>query len=140
MNNHRKSRGFTLIEMLMTVAIISILVAIAYPGYTSYVRKAHRGEAISALMEIANAQEKFYLDCGVNSYATSLAAARNCAGLALGYVSATAGGYYALAVTAADATTYSLTATAQGSQVDDTGCTVLTLTSTGLKTPASGCW
>lgn len=52
--------GFTLIELMITVAIIAILAAIAYPSYTQYVQRAHRAEARSILLENAQILERNY--------------------------------------------------------------------------------
>jgi len=52
----RRHAGFTLIEMLVTVAVISILAAIAYPSYQDQVRRSRRAEAQSLLMDIGTRQ------------------------------------------------------------------------------------
>lgn len=57
-----KSRGFTLIELMITVVVIGVLAAIAYPSYTQYVIRANRGEAQAYLMELAQRQQQFLMD------------------------------------------------------------------------------
>lgn len=56
----RRVQGFTLIELMITVAIVAIIAAIAYPAYTEQVRKGRRAEAKAALVEMMNRQERFY--------------------------------------------------------------------------------
>ena len=56
----RDSRGFTLIELLIAVAIIALLAGIAYPGYTSHVKKAYRAEIVALLTQQAQHLERFY--------------------------------------------------------------------------------
>lgn len=58
----RRSRGFTLIEMLIVVAIVAVLAAIAYPSYQEHVRKGRRAAAQSYLMDIAQRQQQYLLD------------------------------------------------------------------------------
>ena len=58
MQNSRK--GFTLIELMIAIAIISILAVVAVPSYMDHMRRSHRNDAMSALMRIAAEQEKFY--------------------------------------------------------------------------------
>ncbi|PTU80049.1 pilus assembly protein [Pseudomonas indoloxydans] len=58
----RASKGFTLIELMVTVAIIGILAAIAYPSYTQYVVRANRAEAQSYLMDLAQRQQQVLMD------------------------------------------------------------------------------
>ena len=54
--------GFTLIELMVTVAIIAILATVALPSYQNHVMRANRSAAASFLMEVANMQERYYLD------------------------------------------------------------------------------
>jgi type IV pilus assembly protein PilE len=77
--NNLQSRGFTLIELMITVVIIGIIAAIAYPSYTKYMKQTRRSDAQIALTRTAALQEKYYSDC--NHYAATLtgtAASRTC--------------------------------------------------------------
>ena len=65
-------RGFTLVEMMITIAVIAILAGVAYPSYESYIRRSKRATAQSALMTIANREQAHLLD--LRGYTTSLAA------------------------------------------------------------------
>lgn len=58
----RPSAGFTLIELMITVAVIAVLAAVAYPSYTDYIRKSRRAMAQGALMEIASKEQAFLID------------------------------------------------------------------------------
>ena len=64
------SHGFTLIELMVTVVIIGILAAIAYPSYQNYTKQTRRSDAQIALTQAANQQEKFFTEC--NWYAKTL--------------------------------------------------------------------
>ena len=57
-----RNEGFTLIELMVTVAIVAILAAIAYPSYTSQMKKSRRSEAEQFLMDIAQRQQQYLLD------------------------------------------------------------------------------
>ena len=57
---YRMSRGLTLIELMIVVVIISILAAIAVPSYTAYVRRSHRVEAKTALLDLAGREERYF--------------------------------------------------------------------------------
>lgn len=137
----KKYNGFTLIELMIVVAIIGIISAIAYPSYDSYMKKSKRADAKVGLSKIADKQERFYLQN--NTYTTSFAAA----GLNTSNISEE--GYYTFSITSANLISgfvATATAIAGKSQANDTGCTVMTLSSTGLKTPngvpagTKDCW
>lgn len=142
-----KIRGFTLIELMITVAIAGILAAIAYPSYRSYVVRSHRAEAKSALLQVQVAQEKFFLQNNRYAYQSSpvneLTAG---SGSGLGIPATTTHGHYTITL-AGTATTYTATATAAGAQADDTKCKTLSITNTGAQAStnssnaaSTGCW
>lgn len=120
--------GFTLIELMITVAIIGILAAIAYPSYQNYTKQTRRSDAQIALTQAANQQERYFTEC--NIYTSNLGGTRtNTCNGALGYGTTSPEGHYTLSpaagTIAAGCTTYScgytLTATpvATGLQAND---------------------
>ena len=58
----KKHRGFSLIELMIAIAVIAILTAVAYPSYQSYLRKGHRAAAQAFMMDVANRQQQYLLD------------------------------------------------------------------------------
>lgn len=58
------SKGFTLIELMIVVAVVGLLAAIAYPSYMNYVRKSHRAEIAQLLVEAAQGMERYYSRAG----------------------------------------------------------------------------
>jgi type IV pilus assembly protein PilE len=65
-----RQRGFTLIELMIVVLIVSILASIAYPSYQNQVRRTNRTEAMSLLTDVANRQQQYLMDA--REYADSL--------------------------------------------------------------------
>lgn len=135
-----QSRGFTLIEVMITVAIIGILVAVAYPSYMSYVRKGNRADGTSLLQAAALAQERHRL--GNTAYASVTTA--------LSPPCPTTGTckserqHYTLGFSGTPtATAYTLTATPTSSfQSPDSDCSPITLTVNGGNTTfgPDKCW
>ncbi len=128
-----RTRGFTLIELIITVAILAILTTIAVTTYQTSVRKSRRTDAKSALLDIAGREERYLSTNG--TYTADPTQLGYPAGLPI----AVGSGYYTVnvAVTApaaGAAPTYALTATPVGPQVADTGCASFTVTQTGQRT------
>lgn len=138
-----KHRGFTLIELMIVVAVIAILSAIAYPSYLSVIRKSHRSDGIALLQAAQLGQEKFRINSATYADTGDLsnsAFARVC--VFSGGSCLSQNGYYSLTSTGNDASGYTLTATAQGDQANDTDCTAITLTqsATDITYEPSICW
>lgn len=126
----RNSRGFTLIELMVVIAIVGILAAIAIPLFTEQVAKSRRTEASQALGDLSLRQERYRTNNA--SYGT-LAQLNLCGATAT--TCDTASGYYVLRVTAQSATGYTLTATPAGAQTGDR-CGVYTYTVTAGGAPS----
>ncbi|WP_114325383.1 type IV pilin protein [Candidatus Colwellia aromaticivorans] len=135
MDSTKKSNGFTLMELMIVVAIIGIIASIALPSYQDSVRKSRRAEAHAGLVKMQLQQEGFRM---VNiAYATAIAAGAN-------NVNDPGSDYYTfsivtVAATVSSAYTLKAAATSGSSQAADTGCTSITIDQAGTKSPA-GCW
>ncbi|MGB0937202.1 MAG: type IV pilin protein [Colwellia sp.] len=131
-----KLRGFTLIEVLITVAIIGIIAGIAFPSYTDFVNRSNRTEGQRELMRLANLQEQYFVDN--RTYTTDMTKLGMAADPYL-----TENGHYSIdSTTQNTGTSFILTATAKGSQATkDTDCTTMTITETGQKgAESTTCW
>lgn len=127
------SQGFTMIELMIVVAIIGIMASIAYPIYGNYAERARRSDGQLALLQAVQSMER----CKATNYSFT-----NCALPVNLQTSPEA--YYDLTV-AKTASTYTVTATAKttGQQAGDTDCGTMSLNSVGSKTPTDAskkCW
>lgn len=127
------SGGVTLLELLITLAIVAIVASIAYPSYRQHLLRAHRTEAIEALLSLAAEQERHHLAYG--RYAEHLDAV---GALGLPIPATTATGMYDLGLEEAGPTHFVAVATptAGGRQATDRLCTRMILRDTGRRTAA----
>lgn len=142
--NGRKSRpgavagaGFTLIELMIVIALIGVLATIAIPQFQEYQQKSRRSEATRTLMQIAALQEQYFLDN--RSYTDDFTDLN----FPVAGTVTTESGYYAITIDVPDPYSYTLTATPQGPQANDTQCATLTLDNQGARGhtgTADGCW
>ena len=143
----QRQKGFTLIELMVTVAIVAIIAAVAYPSFTKSAMKGRRADAKAALNQHAQALERCYATYGVYN-------STNCGtevNSSQAFISATSQKqYYTITANTLNGTAYQLDATAvsTGPQTNDTGCTILTINSLGQQgsgannatTDTNGCW
>lgn len=127
------NKGFTLIELVITMAIIGILASLAYPSYLDYVTRARRHDGQTALLELANQMEHYYANN--NTYQTATIATGNRTDIRKTNTSPE--GWYMLEITQQSDTNYALQAIAIKAQaMNDPFCSNLTFTSLGEKGPA----
>jgi type IV pilus assembly protein PilE len=131
----RHVKGFTLIELMIAVAIIGILASVAYPSYSEFVIDSNRSEAPQELIRLANLQEQLFVD--TRAYTNNLSVL---VGGADANFTTDSGNYIISSQVIGN--TFTLFATAQGTQAArDVDCAVMTLTDTGAKGPIGfDCW
>jgi type IV pilus assembly protein PilE len=136
---HRTVKGFTLIELMIVVAIIGILAAVAYPSYQEHVLKSKRADAQGALMSLANAMERNFTESG--RYDQTAAGAAVTLGVGGVFPSTVGDGatYYNLSFVTDSLTRTTYTAQAVPTVTDR--CGTLTLDHTGSRGAAqTDCW
>jgi type IV pilus assembly protein PilE len=145
-----KDRGFTLIELMVTVTIVAILAAIAYPSYVNSITKTRRRAAEACLSQFATYMERFYTTNLRYDQDLSGTPMNTAALLQLNLDCASAqntGQYYDYQLKTVSPSAYLLTANAKGAQASrDPSCRTLSLDQTGARTSSDGtnstssCW
>jgi type IV pilus assembly protein PilE len=130
MKHRNHSKGFTLVELMVTVAVVAILASIALPAYTSFTRQANRTDATKAMQLAAQSLERCYsqrftyLACNVNGTVVNN-----------GSTAITPNLYYRITFAIPDRQDYTLTAVPIAApQIGDTQCAQFTLSGTGAQT------
>ena len=141
----KHNSGFTLIELMITVAIVGILVAVAYPSYIEQARSTRRANAQSDLMELAGFMERLFTENNCyNAGADAICGNGDDAALLPFTESPKEGSgakFYNLTLVVS-ATAFTLAATAKNDQLSDS-CGNMTLSQSGVRTytgSATGCW
>jgi|TARA_B110000240_G_scaffold133282_1_gene147964 type IV pilus assembly protein PilE len=136
----RKQDGFTLVELMIVIAIVAIIAAIGVPNYTKNAQKTRRVDAKNELLQIAQSLEKCKSLYGVYNNV-------NCSGGNLGNTDTVDSdeGFYVVTITIpASGAIFSLSAAPKvgGAQLGDTDCATMTYTNTALKDGGvdTGCW
>lgn len=118
---HTRDYGFTLIELVIVLAVLAILSAIAVNSYRDYVLRSNRTEAMAALKDLAQREEEYFGNR--QTYTSSLST--------LNVSATTANDLYTLQIPASTTTSYTLRATAINSQLQDNTCRTFELTDVG---------
>jgi type IV pilus assembly protein PilE len=138
----KTSSGFTIIELMIAVAILAIVMGIAIPSYTQYVIESGRADAKSELFRVAQVLER----CYTRYYSYDPGGSEAPDECDSNYDEASPEGKYQITVSAMTATTFELTATPLEGQAKDSECKSFTLTHTGVKGidggdgTAEDCW
>ena len=124
----KKTGGFTLIELMIVLAVLSIIVAIGYPSYQEHVKKSRRAEGMGQLLTLADRMERAYSDAG--TYPTNVSEI---------YTATTDSGLYTLSIVSANNVSFTISATPTSvKNQDDDKCTSFSMSSLGNKWIADG--
>ena len=117
---HRRSAGFTLIELMITVSVAGVLSSVAYPSFMDQVQRVRRTDAVVAMMQVQWSQERWRSNS--NAYGTLAQ---------IGTSASSPAGHYTLTVSAPTSEGYEALATATGPQARDTNCAHMKLSMQG---------
>ena len=135
------NQGFTLIELMITVAIVGILASVALPSYQEYIRKSRRADSQAFMYEVASRQQHYLVDR--RAYATGITETLSSGGLGMA-IPATVSVYYTVSLATSNTAsppTFTVTAVPKASQEQEK-CQTISLDHQGART-ASGsgkCW
>lgn len=138
-----RRRGFTLVELMIAVAVVALLSAVALPSYQSSVRKARRSDARAALATTAQLMERFATEQGASGYGAALLS--DGGGPNVVAKATSDNGYYLLSFSNLTATAFTMRAVPQGGQSGD-DCATFTINERGVRglvgstQPVSACW
>ena len=135
----QKIRGFTLLELMIVVAVTGILATVAYPSFQDYVMRSKRSIAKIRMLDIVERQTRHFIDNRTYGDLSDLGYAADTIGINDDGDTAAGAGTYDLSTTTATAATFTLQAVAKNQQLNDTGCTTLTINLVGTRSPIA-CW
>ncbi len=141
-----KQKGFTLIELMIVVAIIGIIAAIGYPSYSESVSKSRRGNAQAEMLSLSSALERYYTQNNHYSDAAAAGADTGAPDPTVYSIDAETVPFYTITISAVgdadSAQSYTLSAAPTGGMTGDR-CGTMTLNSAGVRAAAAGqtdCW
>lgn len=135
MQIHKYMRGITLMELMIVVVIVGIMAAIAYPNYRDFAARAQRNEAKAILLEIAQNQERYYLQNNDYGTLTEL-------GYGANTITTDTGSYQVTINPPPDASNFRAVATYQRGGAEAGKCQTFTVDGRGAQTsqPKTDCW